>query len=178
MSPSVPCCESCKNRLADTKVHEGVGGAGGRPPRPKTVTTEPLYSHITHWIFQSIAGWMPRSQGAPRIASIAKGTTQKSHGYTTPGANVTCTPCARPRLTYSSPSASLTFKWHEKSTHSPTARATRSLRKLWLAPLSTRVRPSDACLVPPLNHRSNSSSSCWLAIPADLLTYASMGCGQ
>ena len=56
MSPSVLCCASCTNRLADTIVHEGVGGVGGRPTRPKTVTTEPLYSHITRWIFQSFLG--------------------------------------------------------------------------------------------------------------------------
>ena len=121
---------------------------------------------------------MPRSQGAPRIASIAKGTTQKSHGYTTPGAKVTCTPRARPRLAHCSPSASLTFRWHERSTHRPAAKATRSLRKLWLAPLSMRVRPGAACPVPPLNYRSNLSSSCWPTIPAELPMHPSMGCGQ
>ena len=145
MSPSVPCCASCKNRLADTTVHEGVGGAGGRPPRPKTVTTEPFYSHITRWIFQSIAGWMPLSQGAPRIASIAKGTTQKSHGYTTPGANVTCTPRARPRLARCSPSASLTFKWHEQSTHSPSCQG-NSLTKEIVAGATINQGQTRCCM--------------------------------
>ena len=55
-SPITPCFASHRNHLSNTTVHEGISGAGGRPLRPKTVTTKPFRFHITRWIFQSIAG--------------------------------------------------------------------------------------------------------------------------
>ena len=157
-------------------VHVGFDGGGGRPLCPKTVTTKSFLSHITHWIFQPMMGATPLSQGALRIASMAKGTTQKSYCYTTPGANTTHTLCARPRLACFLPSASLTCKLHEQSINSPAAISICSLRKLWLAPLSIRVIPDVLCPVLLANYRSTSSNLCCPAIPTELPMCPSMGC--
>ena len=109
---------------------------------------------------------------------MAKGTTQKSHFYTTPGANVTCTPRARPRLVHCSPLASLTFKQCDQSTHSPTARATRSLRKLWLGLYQSGSNQVLYALYP--HQTTDPIQATLLALPSQK-TYQhtpAIGCGQ
>lgn len=113
-----------------------------------------------------MAGCTPRSQGKPSMASIAKGSTQKSHTCTTPGANSTRTLCARPWLVRNLLLAIQTYKRWLVSNTSPVALATEADRKQWEAPLPTSA--IHLCCAQPTVH-SNSNSCSPAAPPTAML---------
>ena len=100
------------------------------------------------------------NNGISKIASIASGTTQKSRVCTTPSAKMTHTALAKPRLARFSPSASQKLSFHILSMGSHVAAATFSLRELWLAPLSIKVRPRETGSVLLPNQRSSYKNLC------------------
>ena len=108
-----------------------------------------------------MAGCTPRSHGRPSMASIANGTTQKSHTCVIPGANSTRTLCARPWLARNLPSAIRTYNRWLVSNTSPASLATVADRKQCEAPLS--MSATHLCCARPMVH--SSSNSCSLAAP-------------
>ena len=104
-----------------------------------------------------MAGCTPCSHGRPNMASIANGTTQKSHTCITPGANSTHKLRVRPWLARNLPSAIRTDNRWLVSNTSPASLATVADRKQCEAPLSmsaTHLR----CARPMVHSSSNSCS--------------------
>ena len=151
--------------MAKTTAHTGGRGGGSRPPLLFTVMTEPLCCHNTRDKPQSMAGCVFHNHGVPKITSITSGMTQKSRVCTTPGAKVTHKARAKPRLARVSPSASRTLSLHILSMGNRAVAATFSLRKLWLALLSIKVKPWETgpLLLP--NQRLSSNNLCSLDAP-------------
>ena len=122
--------------------------------------TEPLCCNNTRDKPQSMAGCVLHNHSIPKIASIASMTTQKSRVCTTPGAKITCTARAKPRLACVSPSASQILNFYILSMGIQAVAATFSHRKLWLASLSIKVEPWEIGPLLLQYQRSSSNNLC------------------